>query len=157
MLWNYNKYTTKPFFAWWRIFNAFLSTCAVAFCTTHEQNNTRKYDTVRFVPVTSLNVVIGLLSLFIRDLIGRTGNKWSVLYMNTKWIYASKTLAYTIRECEIVRNVLHVASTCTFIFWCYRDANIKWTPWVWHASLNSVKVNWAHASAEILSKSHHKN
>ena len=54
------------------MFNAFLSTCAVALRTTHGQNNTRKCDTEGFVPVASLNGVVGSPSLFIRSLIGRT-------------------------------------------------------------------------------------
>ena len=33
--------------------------CAVAFRTTHGHNNTRKYDTEGFVPIESLNGVVG--------------------------------------------------------------------------------------------------
>ena len=36
------------------MFNVFVSTCAVAFHTTHGQNKTRKYDTEGLVPVASL-------------------------------------------------------------------------------------------------------
>ena len=46
--------------------------CAVAFHTTHGQNNTLKCDTEGFVPVASLYGVVGSTSLFIRSLIGRT-------------------------------------------------------------------------------------
>ena len=53
--------------------------CAVPFFTTHGQNNMRKCDTEDFVPVASLNGVVGLLSSFIRYLIDRTG-KYDLLY-----------------------------------------------------------------------------
>ena len=33
--------------------------CAVALCITHGHNNTRKCDTEDFLPVTSLNGVVG--------------------------------------------------------------------------------------------------
>ena len=52
----------------------FSQTCAVAFRTTHRQNNTRKCDTEGFVPVASLNGVVGSSSFFIRSLIGITRN-----------------------------------------------------------------------------------
>ena len=122
--------------------------------TISGQNNTRKCDTKRFVPVTTLNGVVGLLSSFIRSLIVSTGKIWSIVYIYVKWIYASKTLAFTISECEIVR---HVTLTCPFISWCSVDANIKWTPKVWHTSWNSVRVNYVPASYEILSKCQHPN
>ena len=141
MLWNSNKDTEKPFCAWWRIFNAFVATCAVAFRTTHGQNDTRMCDTEGFSPVTSLNGVIGSPSLFIRYLIGSARKIWSVVYMNAKWIYASKNIACTISECAIVRNVLHVTSTFLLIYQCSGAANVKWTPQVWHASWNSVEGN----------------
>ena len=32
------KILQNPFCAWWRIFNVFVKTCAVAFCTTYRQN-----------------------------------------------------------------------------------------------------------------------
>ena len=131
--------------------------CAVAFCTTHGQNNTHKRYTEGFLPVASLNAVVKSPSSFIRSLIGRTGNIWSVVYINAKWIYASKTLACTIRECEIVRNVLHVTLTCTLIYWCPGAAYIKWNPRVWNSSLKSVEVNWVPASDEILSQYHQPN
>ena len=54
--------------------------CAVAFLRTHRQNNTRKCDTEGFVPVASLNGVVGLSSLFIISLIGRTG-KYDLYYI----------------------------------------------------------------------------
>ena len=56
------------------MFNVFVSTCAVAFRTTHGQNNTRKCDTEGFVPVSSLCGIVGSPSSFIRSLIGRTRN-----------------------------------------------------------------------------------
>ena len=117
----------------------------------------RKCDTEGFVPVASFNGVVGLLSSFIRSMIGWTGRIWSVLYMNAKRMYASEILACTIRECAIVRNVLHVTSTCPFISWCYGAAYVKWTPKVWNYSLKSVEVNSVPASAEINYKPHHLN
>ena len=39
------KMPRNPFCAWWRMFNVFVSTCAVDFRTTHGQNKTRKCDT----------------------------------------------------------------------------------------------------------------
>ena len=96
-----------------------------------------------------------LTVLFIRSLIGRTGKILSVIYINAKWIYSSETLTCNIRECAILRNVLHVTSTCPIISWCHGAANTKWTPRVWHYSLNSVEVNCDTASAEIISKYHY--
>ena len=55
------------------------SMCAVSFCTTHGYNNMHKCDTEGFVPVSSLNGVVGSLSSFIRSLIGRT-EKYYLLY-----------------------------------------------------------------------------
>ena len=147
----------NPLCPWWRILNVFVSTCAVAFRTTHGQNKTRKCDTECFVTVASLCGVVGLPSSFIRSLIGRTVKIWSVVYINVKWTHTSRTLACTIRACATVRNVLQVTSTCPFISWCYGAANVKQTSQVWHSSLNSVKVNCVPASAEILSKSHQPN
>ena len=106
------------------------STCAVAFRTTHGQNNMHKCDTEGFLPVSSLNVMVRSLSLFIVSLIGSTGKIWYVLYSNKKWIYASKTLACTISECAIVCNVLHVTLTCPLISWCSVAANFKLTLWI---------------------------
>ena len=151
------KIPQKTFCAWWLIFNAFLSTCAVAFRTKHGHNNTRKCDTEGFVPVESLNGLVKSPSSFIISFIGRTVKILSVVYINAKWINASENLACTIIECAIVRNVLHVTLTCPFISWCSGAANVKWTPQVWHYSLNSVEVNYVPASAEIISKSHHPN
>ena len=147
----------KPFYSWWRIINAFVPTCAVAFRTTHGQNNTCKCDTEVFVPFASFNGVVGSPYSFIRSLIDRTGKIWFVVYMNEKWIYAPETLECSIRECAIIRNVLHVTSNRPFIYWCSGAANFKWTLQVWHSSLNYVEVNCVPASAEILSKSHHPN
>ena len=81
----------------------------------------------------------------------------SIVYINSKLIYASETLACTIRECEIVRNVLHVTLTCTFISWCSRATNFNWTQQYWHSYFNSLKLNCFPRSAEIPSKSHHPN
>ena len=130
--------------------------CSSFPCNTWK-NNTHKCDTECFVTVASLYGVVKSPSWFIRSLIGRTRNIWSVVYINVKLTYTSENIAYTIRECATVRNVLHVTSTCPLIFWCSGAANVKWTPRVWHYSLNSVKVNCDPTSAEILSKSHHPN
>ena len=40
------------------MFRVFVSTCAVALCTTHGQNKTCKCDTEGFVPVANLNGVV---------------------------------------------------------------------------------------------------
>ena len=96
-------------------------------------------------------------SSFIRYLIGRTRKIWSIVYMNEKWIYASKTLVYNIIEFTILPNVLHATLTCPFISWCSGAANVKWTPRVWNYSLNSVEVNNFTESSEIPSKYHHPN
>ena len=151
------KIPRKIFCAWWRIFNAFLSTCAIVFHITHGKNNTRKCDTEGFVPVASLHGVVGLPNCFVRYLIGRTGKRWSIAYINEKWIYASTFLACTIKECAILRKVLHVTLTCPFIYWCSRTANIKWNPQVWHSPLNSAEINCFPASTEIISEFHHPN
>ena len=75
------KMPQNHFCAWWRMFNVFVSTCAVAFRTTHGQNKTRKCDTEGFVPVASLYGVVGSPSSFIRSFIGSTGKIWSVVYI----------------------------------------------------------------------------
>ena len=121
------------------------------------KNNTRKCDTEGFLPVASLNIVVVSPSSFIISLNGSTGKMWYVVYINAKWIYASKILECTIKECAIVRNVFHVTSTCPLISWCYGAAKVKLTPWFWHSSLNSVEVNCLPASAETPSKYHHPN
>ena len=105
MLWNTHEDAANTFCAWWRIFNVFVSTCAVAFRTTHGKNKTRKCDTEGFVPVASVCGVVGSPPSFIRSLIGRTGKIWSVVYINAKWTYTSGTLACTIRACATVHNV----------------------------------------------------
>ena len=64
-----------------------------------------------------------------------------VVYINAKWLYSYKTVACTMIGCAIVRNFLYVMLICPFMYWCLRAANIKWTPQVWHASWNSMKVN----------------
>ena len=69
----------KTFCAWGCIFNAFDTTCTVDFGTTHGQNNTHKCDNEGFVPVASLNGVVGSLSLFIRSLIG-SSRKYDLSY-----------------------------------------------------------------------------
>ena len=151
------KIPWNPFGAWWHIFNAFVSTGAVTFHTTHGQNNMHNCDTEGFVPVASLCGVVASPSSFIRSLIGITGNMWSFIYINAKWIHNSENLACTIRECITVRNVLHVTSTCPFIYWYSGAVNVKWTPRVWYSYLNSVEVNCVPAPDEIISKSHHPN
>ena len=151
------KIPRKPFCAWWRMFNLFVSTCAIYLRKTHGQNNTRNCDTEGFVPVASLCGVVGLPFSFIRSLIGRTGKMWFVVYINVKWTYNYGTIAGTIRECATVHNFLQVTSTCPFISWCSGAANVKLTPRVWHSTLNSVEVKCLTESAEILSKSYHPN
>ena len=151
------KILWKPFCPWWCIFNDIVPMCALDFRTTYGKNNTRKFDTEVFVPVASLNGVVSSLSLFIRYFIGKTGKIWSVLYITAKWICASETLACTIRDCSIVRNILRVTRTCPFISWCSGADNVNWTPWVWHSIFNSIEVNCDPTTAEILSNSHHPN
>ena len=73
------KMPRNHFCAWWRMFNVFVSTCAVAFRTTYGQNKTHKCDTEGFVPVASFYVVIRSPSSFIRSFIGRTV-KYDLLY-----------------------------------------------------------------------------
>ena len=109
------------------MFNAFVSTWAVTFCTTHKKNRTCGFGTEGFVTVSSLCVVVGSPSRFIKCLIGRTVNILSVMYMNEKCIYSSKTLACTIIECAIVCDVRHVTSIWPFISWWSVAANISRT------------------------------
>ena len=75
----------------------------------------RRYDSEGSVLVASLTVVVVFPSLFIKYLIGRTGRIRSVVYINAKGIYASENLECTIRECAIIRNVLHITSACSFM------------------------------------------
>ena len=65
------------------MFNAFDPTCEVAFHKTHGKNKTRKCDIESFLPVTSLNGMVGSPSLFIKSLIGSTG-KYDILYKSTE-------------------------------------------------------------------------
>ena len=44
------------------MFNAFLSTCEVEFCTTNGHDKTREFDTEGFVPVASLCGLVGSTS-----------------------------------------------------------------------------------------------
>ena len=61
---------TKPLVSHLRVL---FCPCAVAFRTTHGQNNTRKCDTEGFVHVASLCGIVGSPFSFIRSLIGITG------------------------------------------------------------------------------------
>ena len=54
------------------MFNEFLPTYAVAFCTTHEKNKTRKFNIEDLIPIASLYGVIGSPYLFIRYFIVST-------------------------------------------------------------------------------------
>ena len=90
------KIPQKTFCAWWHIFNTFLSTRAVYFCTTHGKNKIQRFDTECFVPVASFCGVVGSPYWFSNCLIGRTGNMLSVVYINAKCIYLSETCACTI-------------------------------------------------------------
>ena len=56
------------------MFNSFLPTYAVAFHTQHGQNKTYKSDTEDFLPVASLNGVVGSPSSFIKSFIDSAGN-----------------------------------------------------------------------------------
>ena len=64
------------------MFNAFVSTCEVAFCTTHGQNKTHSYDTEGFVSVAILCGIVGSQSWFTKCWIGRTGDILSVMYIH---------------------------------------------------------------------------
>ena len=54
------------------MFYAFVLACAVDFHTKHRKYKTRKFDIEGFLPVASLNGVVGFPSLFIKSLIGST-------------------------------------------------------------------------------------
>ena len=56
------------------MFNAFVSTCAVDFRTTHENNKTPGFYTEGFVPVAGFCGLGGSPYWFIKYLIGGTGN-----------------------------------------------------------------------------------
>ena len=56
------------------MFSNFVSTCTVAFHTKHGQNKLHKCNTEGFVPVASLNGMVGLTSSFMSSLIGSIGN-----------------------------------------------------------------------------------
>ena len=78
------RYSENPFALGDAYLMTFFSTCAIALRTTHEKNNTYKYDTEGFVPVGSLNGMVGSSSSFNRYLIGSTGKILSVVYINAK-------------------------------------------------------------------------
>ena len=54
-------------------------------------------------------------------------------------------------------NEKWITSTSPFIYWCYGAANVKWVPWFWKSSLNSIKINCDPVSDENLSKFHLPN
>ena len=65
--------------------------CAVAFCITHGNNKTRRFDNKGFVPFASLCGVVGSPSLFYKCLIGITVDILSGVYINAKLIYLLET------------------------------------------------------------------
>ena len=100
----------------------------------------------------------GWISVFVYHIFDWHNQKmWSDININTKWIHASKTLAFTIRESVILLNILHVTLTCLFISWFSGATNVEWTLRVWNYYLNPVKVNCNPASAKMISKSHQTN
>ena len=122
------KITQKSFCGWWRIFNAFPSTCAFCFFPTHGQNRTRIFDTEGFVPVDNFCDVVVSPYCFTKCLIYETRNMWWVVYINAKCMYSLEIRACTIIEFVVVRNVYHVTSTWPFISWWSGAANIGYTP-----------------------------
>ena len=155
---GFQKYIPqKPFCDWWRIFNAFVSTCAVAFHTTHVQNKTHRFDTKILVPVSSLCGVVCSTSWFTKCLVGSIVNIWSSVYINARCIYSSETCTYTMIECTIDRNVQHVTSTWSFIYWWSGAANTWCTTRTERPSWNSLEVNWVPVSFWILYISHKPN
>ena len=147
----------KPFCDWWRTFNDFVSTCAVYFRTRHGQNKTHMFDTEGFLPVESLCGVVGSPSWFTIFLIGITVSIWSVIYIDTKCIHSSETRMFTIIECEIVHNVCHVTSTCSFISWWYGAANDITTLRTERSSWNSLELNCVPALVWIIYISQQSN
>ena len=107
MLWDSNEDAKIVFGDWWRIFNDFLSTCAVYFPTTHTQNKTHRFDTEGFVQVINLWGVVGSSFWFTKYLIVKIGNICSVVYNNAKCIHSSETRSYAIIGCAIISNVHH--------------------------------------------------
>ena len=86
MLRNSNEDHAKTIYALWRMFHAFVPTFAVAFYTTHGRNKNFEWDIEGFIPVASVNGVVGLPYLFINYLIVSTGKIWSAVYINKKLI-----------------------------------------------------------------------
>ena len=151
------KIPKKPFCDWLSMFNTFPSMCAVIFCTTHGQNVTGGFDTEGLLTVSSLCVIVGSLSWFIKCLIGKTGKMGWVVYIHAKCMYSYETHTFTIIECEIVRNVHHVTSTWLWISWWSGDSNVRRTPCTERPSWNSLEVNFIPSSVCICSKSHYSN
>ena len=121
------------------------------------KNYTRKCDIKVFIPVKSLYGVIELLYSSIMSFIGSTRKILSAIWINVKWIWASKNLTWTISECSNLCNIIHVTSNCMLIYWCYGAATVIWTPLVWYLSWKSKDVNYVPTSTKILSKSHQQN
>ena len=115
------KIPQKPFCDWWCMFNTFVSTRSVAFCTTPGKNETRRFYTKGFGLVSRLCGVVGSLSWFTKFLIGSKINIWSVVYINSKFIYSSETRVFTIIKCVIVCNVCVLWSlecvACIIVRW----------------------------------------
>ena len=141
----------------WRMFNVFLSTCAVALHEKHVQNITCRFDTEGFVPVASFYGVVDSPSWFIKWLFGRIGSIWWVMYINGKCTYQYKTRVCTIIECAIVPNVCHVTSTWPFVSWWSVAANVSHNTRIERPSWNSFEVNCVPASVYICSKYHQPN
>ena len=123
IFWNTKEDTLKTFYDQWRMFKNFVSKCEVSFRITHWQNKTRRFDTEGFAPVSSLCGVVGSPSWFTKCLIGITGNIWSVVHINVRYIYLPETHVCTIIGCAIFRNVIQVNSTWLFVYWLYGVAN----------------------------------
>ena len=139
------------------MFNAFVSTCAVAFFTTHGKNKMRSFDNEDLFPVASLCGVVVSPYWFTKCFIGITGSIWAVMYINEKCIYYSETRVCNIIECAIVLNVRHVTSSWLIISWWSGAANDCLNPHIERPSEKFFKVICVTAPVWILSVYHYPN
>ena len=98
-----------------------------------------------------------MFSRFTKFLIGKKGNIWSVVYINSKCMYLLETRLCTIIECVIVWNVRHVTSTLPLISWWFGASNESCAPNKERPSWKSLGLNCGPELVWILYKSHYPN
>ena len=108
------KITRKNNCSWWHMSNSFVSTCVIAFHTTHVQNKTLRFHTEGIMPGDSFCGVVSSPFWFTKCFICRTG---FILSVNAKCIYLSETRVFTIiKACCITYQWRFFHCLHTFLF-----------------------------------------